>query len=157
MAQPLLLPFLKLSLIKGIKMALLNWFDKKAVELHPKALSNITLKYILDTHHVLKRKLQDEMDGKSDEPLDITQLSQDNLCTIGKWLYGEGKLLYGHLPEYEVARKVHADLHVCACEVLTQHLIGDEVGAQTLLKTKFRTISSKNQIEFSRLFGAASA
>jgi Chemoreceptor zinc-binding domain len=129
--------------------------DKKVVAPHPEALSSMTLKYILDTHHVLKRKLQDEMDGKSDEPLDITELSQDNLCTIGKWLYGEGKLLYSHLPEYEVARKVHADLHVCACDVLTQHLIGDEEGAQTLLKTKFRTISSKNQIEFSRLFGAA--
>jgi hypothetical protein len=145
-------------------MALLDWFDKKVnddkdakLNTEPKSegLSNPNLKQILDTHHALKEKLQNVMDGTSRENLDIAVLSQDNSCTIGKWLYGEGKDSYGHLPEYESARQVHAELHLCAGEVLTQHQLGNEEHAQELLKTKFRTTSSKNQLEFARLFGAA--
>lgn len=136
-------------------MALLSWFDEKVTE--PKALpmSGISLKYVLDTHHLLKKKLLDEMGGTSQEPLDVATLSQDDVCAIGKWLYGEGKTLYGHLPEYEAARKVHAELHVCAGEVLTQHQIGNQDQALMLLKTKYRTTSSTNQMEFTRLFKAA--
>ena len=138
-------------------MALLGWFDKKVAKPKAEALSGLNLKQLLDTHHALKKKLQDAMDGTSPERLDVAELSQDNLCAIGKWLYGEGKDLYGHLPAYEDARKVHAELHLCASEVLTQHQIGNEEHAQALLKTKFRTTSSKNQMEFTRLFSAARA
>jgi Chemoreceptor zinc-binding domain len=141
-------------MLKEIKMALLDWFDKKVTKPKPEAISGINLKYVLDTHHALKKKLLNEMDGTSRENLDISELSQDNLCAIGKWLYDEGKNLYGHLPEYETARKVHAELHLCAGEVLTQHQIGNEEYAQELLKTKFRSTSSRNQMEFTRLFSA---
>jgi hypothetical protein len=136
-------------------MALLSWLDKSVTE--PKALahSGIDLKYVLDTHHMLKKKLLDEMDGTGAEPLDIGTLSQDDVCAIGKWLYGEGKTLYGHLPEYETARQVHAELHLCAGEVLAQHQMGNQDQALAILKTKYRTTSSKNQMEFTRLFKAA--
>jgi hypothetical protein len=136
-------------------MALLSWLDRKVDE--PKAgfLSGIDLKYVLDTHHLLKKKLLDEMDGTSTEPLDVATISQDDVCAIGKWLYGEGKTLYGHLPEYETARQVHAELHLCAGEVLAQHQIGNQDHAFALLKTKYRSTSSKNQMEFTRLFKAA--
>lgn len=138
-------------------MALLDWFDNKVAEPKPEVISGFNLKQLLDTHHALKRKLMDEMDGTSSERLNVSVLSQDNLCAIGKWLYGEGKDLYGHLPEYEAARKVHAELHLCAGEILTQHQIGNEDEAQALLRTKYRTTSSKNQMEFTRLFSAAKA
>jgi len=141
-------------------MALLDWLDKKVTDGEDakstqEDSSDFNLERLLDTHHALKKKLLKQMDGTSSEPLDAITLSQDNLCSIGKWLYGKGKDLYGHLPEYEAARKVHAELHVCAGEVLTQHQIGNEEEAQTLLKTKFRSTSSKNQLEFTRLFSAA--
>lgn len=136
-------------------MALLSWLDKSVTEPKTLAHSGINLKYVLDTHHMLKKKLLDEMDGTGVEPLDIGMLSQDNVCAIGKWLYGEGKTLYGHLPEYETARQVHAELHLCAGEVLAQHQMGNQDHALAILKTKYRTTSSKNQMEFTRLFKAA--
>jgi hypothetical protein len=136
-------------------MALLSWLDKSVTEPKALALSGIDLKYVLDTHHMLKKKLLDEMDGTGAEPLDIDTLSQDDVCAIGKWLYGEGKTLYGHLPEYETARQVHAELHLCAGEVLAQHQMGNPDHALAILKTKYRTTSSKNQMEFTRLFKAA--
>ena len=129
-----------------------NAFNTKA---NLEALSDINLKQVLDTHHLLKKKLQTEMSGAGNGNLDVIVLSQDNACAIGKWLYGEGKSLYGHLPEYESARKVHAELHICAGEVISEHYIGNLDQAQFLFKTKFRTTSSKNQMEFTRLFKAA--
>lgn len=118
-------------------------------------LSSTNLKQILDTHHLLKKKLQAEISSTNNSNLDVVVLSQDNVCAIGKWLYGEGKSLYGHLPEYESARKVHAELHLCAGELLSEYYVGNLDQAQFLFKTKFRTTSSKNQMEFTRLFSAA--
>lgn len=120
-------------------------------------LSSTNLKQILDTHHLLKKKLQAEISSTNNSNLDVVVLSQDNVCAIGKWLYGEGKSLYGHLPEYESARKVHAELHLCAGELLSEYYVGNLDQAQFLFKTKFRTTSSKNQMEFTRLFSAAKA
>ncbi|HSF72051.1 MAG TPA: CZB domain-containing protein, partial [Methylotenera sp.] len=76
-------------------MALLSWLDRRVDEPKAGILSGIDLKYVLDTHHMLKKKLLDEMDGTGAEPLDVTTISQDDVCAIGKWLYGEGKTLYG--------------------------------------------------------------
>jgi len=141
-------------------MALLDWLEKevtddKDAKSKQEDAADFNLEKLLDTHHALKKKLLKQMDGTSTERLNANDLSQDNLCSIGKWLYGKGKELYGHLSEYEAARKVHAELHVCAGEVLMQHQIGNEEKAQELLKTKFRSTSSKNQMEFTRLFSAA--
>lgn len=119
-------------------------------------ISALNLQQALDIHHALKEKVQKVIDGNINESLDITAISQDNLCAIGKWLYGEGKTLYAHLPEYESVRKAHATLHVCAGEVLTEHCIGNEDQAKQLFRTKFRSASSVNQMEFTRLFKAAS-
>jgi Chemoreceptor zinc-binding domain len=85
----------------------------------------------------------------------VAVISQDNLCTIGKWLYGEGKQLYAHLPEYEAMRQVHAELHTCAGQVLTEYQVGNADYADVLFKTKFRTVSNKNKMELTQLFRAA--
>jgi hypothetical protein len=104
---------------------------------------------------VLKEKLQKALGGNNDEGLEVAVISKDHLCTIGKWLYGEGKSLYAHLPEYEAMRKVHAERHMCAGVVLTEHQVGNKDYAELLFKTKFRTVSNKNRMEFTRLFKAA--
>jgi Chemoreceptor zinc-binding domain len=139
-------------------MTLLNVFASKFIEdakAKPEVAPTLDLKQALDIHHALNEKLQKVLKGNSDAGLDVAVISQDNLCTIGKWLYGEGKQLYAHLPEYEAMRQVHAELHTCAGEVLTEHKIGNKDYADVLFKTKFRTASNKNKMEFTRLFRAA--
>lgn len=118
-------------------------------------ISEPNLEQILETHHILKEKLQKAMDGSSNELLDMASISQDNLCAIGKWIYGEAKTKYGHLPEYEEVRNLHAELHARAGEVLIEHQLGNEDLAEALFKTKFRRASSNNQLAFARLFSAA--
>jgi hypothetical protein len=139
-------------------MTLLTMFASKFIEdaeAKPEAAPTLDLKQALEIHHVLNEKLQNTLEGNNDAGLEVAVISQDNVCTIGKWLYGEGKTLYAHLPEYEAMRQVHAELHTCAGEVLTEHQIGNKDYADVLFKTKFRTASNKNKMEFTRLFRAA--
>jgi hypothetical protein len=118
-------------------------------------LSGLNLKQVLDAHTAWKERLIKILNGTCEETPDIAVVSQDDKCLLGKWLYSEGNALYGHLPEYESARKVHAEFHVCAGEVLEQHRLGYDEVADVLLKTKFRSASNKNQMLLTRLFVAA--
>jgi Chemoreceptor zinc-binding domain len=119
------------------------------------ALPGLSLKQVLDSHQDCKASLQKVLEGESNEVLDLEIVSADKHCTLGKWIYKEGKQLYGDLPEYELARKAHAEFHVYAGEALKQHQLGNQVFADVILKTKFRNTSNKNQLALNSLFGAA--
>ena len=139
-------------------MALLNMFASKSTEeakAKPGGSAALDLKQALEIHHLLNEKLQKVLEGNNDDDLEVEVISQDHICMIGKWLYGEGKDLYAHLPEYESMRKVHAELHTCAGEVLSAHQNGNTNYADALFKTKFRTTANKNRMEFTQLFRAA--
>ena len=115
-------------------------------------LSGLNLKQALDAHAAWKERLQKVLDGVSTEQFDVVVTSKDNLCVLGKWIYGKGKHLYSHLPEYEALRMAHAGFHQCAGEVLAEHCDGNIVEATNLLNTKFRNASNKNRLELVRLF-----
>lgn len=118
-------------------------------------LAGLILKQELDAHVAWKQKLQKLIESDDCENLDVVIASGDCYCTLGKWLYGKGKAFYGRMPEYEELRLSHANLHLCAGEVLTQHILGNSEEAKNLLKTKFKFASNKNKIELVRLFAAA--
>lgn len=145
-------------------MGLFDWFSKSVagdetakLEIEPEeeVLAGLNLKQVLDAHTAWKTKLQNALDGTSAENLDVAVVCQDDLCTLGKWLYGEGKNKYGQLPEYESTRVAHSEFHLCAGEVLMEHQDGNVDLAATLLKTKFRSASNRNQLELVRLFTVA--
>jgi len=117
-------------------------------------LSGLSLRQVMDAHSAWKGKLQKVLEGISDENFDIVKVSEDCHCFLGKWIYGEGKV-YSRMPEYESLRRAHANFHLCAGEVLTQHILGNSEESERLLKTKFRSTSNRNQLELVRLFTAA--
>lgn len=141
-------------------MPLFDWF-KKAIRGEESKLefapdeehqSGLNLKQVLDAHTAWKNKLQNMLDGIHNEEMDVATISQDDQCVLGQWIYGEGKKLYGHLPEYESLRIAHANFHICAGEVLTEYQDGNSIHATQLLHTQLRTASNKNQLELVRLF-----
>jgi Chemoreceptor zinc-binding domain len=118
----------------------------------PMELAGLNLQQVLDAHTAWKGRLIKIIDGTSLETPEIAVVSRDNACFLGKWIYSEGQALYGHLPEFELVRKIHAEFHCCAGEVLSEHLNGSSKTAEVLLKTKFRKASSRNQLALTRLF-----
>ncbi len=119
------------------------------------ALVDLTLKQALDSHASWKNELQTLIQSEDCENLDVVIASGDCYCTLGKWLYGKGKAFYGRMPEFEELRLTHANLHLCAGEVLTQHILGNSKEAKNLLKTKFNFALNKNKVDLVRLFAAA--
>lgn len=117
-------------------------------------LAGLDLKQELDAHGAWKSKLQKVLESDDCEDLDVVLASADCHCSLGKWLYGKGKAFYGSMPEYEALRSAHANLHQCAGDVLTQHILGNREEAGRMLKTKFKSASNRNQLELVRFFTA---
>jgi hypothetical protein len=149
---------------KGGIMALMDWLKKRlagdmSAELtfspEESSLSGLNLAQVLDAHMAWKSRLQNTLHGTSTEQLEVSVVAQDNMCVLGKWLYGEGKKQFGHLLEYEALRKTHADFHLCAGEVLIEHHNGKRDAAENILKGKFRNQSDMIQLDLVRLFAAA--
>lgn len=145
-------------------MALLDWLHKRlagdekaelTLSKEEESLSGLNLKEVLDAHMAWRKRLKDALDGLGSETYEVASVAQDNLCVLGKWLYGPGKAHYAHLPEYEVLRRTHADFHLCAGEVLIEHQGGNVDAAANLLKGKFHGISNKIQLDLVRLFTSA--
>ena len=120
-----------------------------------KSLAGLNLKEVLDAHNTWKHKLESAILSDSTVDLDASEISQDNLCTLGQWLHGPGKQMYSHLAGYETARKAHAKFHSCAAEVLIEKEAGNKDKAHKILNSKFLSASNKNRLELVRLFSAA--
>ncbi len=120
-------------------------------------LEGLSLRAALDSHEAWKDRLKKALDGEGEyQMLDTATVSQDCHCELGKWIYGPGKKKFGKLPEYEEARKAHAEFHLAAAEVLIEHNSGHTELARELLNTRFRQASNRNQLALVRLFSRAS-
>lgn len=144
--------FNKLSELDSLNETVQGPLEKESAK---GALVDLTLKQALDSHASWKNELQTLIQSEDCENLDVVIASGDCYCTLGKWLYGKGKAFYGRMPEFEELRLTHANLHLCAGEVLTQHILGNSKEAKSLLKTKFNFALNKNKVDLVRLFAAA--
>ena len=75
-------------------------------------------KTAIDAHIKWKERLQDFVQGHSNEDLHVDSVSRDDQCALGVWLNGEGKEHYGHISAFETVRRSHAEFHRCAGKVL---------------------------------------
>lgn len=63
----------------------------------------------IQKHSEWKVKLRAAASKK--ETLDAATIRQDNACTLGKWLHGEGKTQYGSKMSFTNLVAKHADFH----------------------------------------------
>lgn len=143
-------------------MPLMDWLqkhlagDEKAVlSKEDDSLSGLSLSESIATHMAWRKRLQATLDGTNSENIDVGTVAQDSLCVLGKWLYGHGKPLYSHLPEYDALCKVHAKFHLCAGEVLLEHRNGNAESAVAKIKGPFGNYSNEIQLDLVKLFTAA--
>ncbi len=87
-------------------------------------------------HVKWKLRLGKYIDGTSEEKLESSAICQDNACTLGQWIYGDGTR-HGELPQYRSLVEKHAKFHRCAGEVVRRVEAGDRSGARSLLNGEF--------------------
>ncbi|CAK0739181.1 methyl-accepting chemotaxis protein I, serine sensor receptor [Gammaproteobacteria bacterium] len=95
-------------------------------------------------HIKWKLRLNQFIDGTSTEKLDSATVCKDNLCVLGKWIYGEGEKHKG-LANYTNLVTKHAHFHRCAGRVVEKVESGDKVGATSILKGEF-SVAAKETV-----------
>ncbi|MEW6164290.1 MAG: CZB domain-containing protein [Pseudomonadota bacterium] len=86
----------------------------------------------MSCHIVWKRRVLRALEGQSGEYLDRAIIGRDDLCQLGKWIYGEG-LRYGQTDEYRTVKTVHAELHVLVAEAIGEMDGGDRPAALKIM------------------------
>lgn len=69
----------------------------------------------IQKHTAWKTKFRSAITSK--EALDAATISKDNCCELGKWLYGDGKSEFGHLPSQIDCIAKHKAFHAEAGRV----------------------------------------
>lgn len=119
------------------------------------SIEEMSLNDALNAHLAWRSRLTNVLNGTSTEQMDLSEVSQDNCCTLGRWIYGAARQKYAHLPEWEALRVAHADFHLCAGEVLKAHQQRNSEAASALLKGPFVQTSQETKDTLVRLYTAA--
>jgi len=90
-----------------------------------------TLDKAIQAHSRWKMRLMDILGGHG-EKLNCSEVAKDNVCDLGKWIYGRGEK-YAKLPTYRQLKDLHAKFHRCAADVVRKHEAGDAKAASTMM------------------------
>jgi hypothetical protein len=82
-------------------------------------------------HTAWKKKLASYLD-KHDGSLKPADVSPDNKCPLGQWIYGEGSR-HSKLAEYSTLKKEHAHFHNVAADVVGRADAGRSTKEETAL------------------------
>lgn len=91
-------------------------------------------------HIKWKVRLNQFIDGTGSEKLDSNVVCKDNLCDLGKWIYGEGSK-YKAMPSHKTLVERHAGFHRCAADVVKKVEGGDKTAAKAMLSGVFAAAS----------------
>ncbi|MEJ7645519.1 MAG: PAS domain-containing protein [Chryseolinea sp.] len=99
-------------------------------------------------HLLFKSRLRSILYGAD---IDETPVASHFECTVGKWIYGHALEDYGHLPEMVAFEKVHAEIHLCARDLLDLYKGGKveaaRVGLDKMEKIADDLINVLNRLE----------
>ena len=87
-------------------------------------------------HIKWKTRLGQFIDGTSTEKLNSATVCQDNICVLGKWIYGDGAI-YKTASHYGELMTKHANFHHCAGEVVKKVENHDQAAAKSILAGEF--------------------
>jgi hypothetical protein len=96
----------------------------------------------IGTHSKWKRKLRHYLE-EQDGSLHPNEVSIDDNCFLGRWIYGEGAR-HSSLPEYTKLKYVHTRVHAVASHLVRKANSGESVSEQAApcANSDFSTSSS---------------
>ncbi|HEY6095931.1 MAG TPA: CZB domain-containing protein [Gallionellaceae bacterium] len=103
----------------------------------------INLFKAIEAHSAWKKRLHDYIAGSSGEDLQPLQVGVDNLCELGKWIYGPGREHFEVEPLFRQLEEEHAQFHVQAARVVEAYQAGKGALAEKLLAEDFTAQSRK--------------
>jgi hypothetical protein len=89
-----------------------------AADQHAGEAGGLNFMTAIDAHMKWKTRLENYINGTSDEDLSVEVVSCDDKCPLGQWLYGPGGEAYGAIQTFDDMKAMHAHFHTCAGGVL---------------------------------------
>ena len=114
----------------------------------------LNMKDALDAHTQWTQRLEAILNGSSQESLEVGTVAGDNNCTLGHWIHGHARQHFNHLTEYHELKRIHAEFHIVAADVLNNFQNGSKAIASDRLRT-IRGKSGEVQIALIRLYSIA--
>lgn len=131
-------------------MGLMDWFRKMAGaaadeaapgeaappgvgEIADAEVGGLNFMTAIDAHMKWKTRLENYINGTSDEDLRVEVVSCDDKCPLGQWIYGRGGESYGGFHSFAEMKSMHAHFHRCAGDVLATALQGRKDEALRML------------------------
>lgn len=135
-------------------MGILSWLkqatvgsDGSAVLYRPlplvegeEAFPGLRMKEALDAHVQWTHRLERQINGSSDEELEVGTVASDTRCTLGRWIHDQAREHFSGNDEYEELKRIHAEFHLSCGRVLNDTHNGDTDSARNALKSvRFRS------------------
>ena len=117
------------------------------------SLDGVYLGQAVQMHLRWRNDLREMIAGGQAGSLDPAAVDADNLCPLGEWLYSHGRRKYGTLPSFERLRRIHADFHHVAGQIVGDMRKGRVELADKQLRGAFVALSDQIQLDLVRLFG----
>jgi hypothetical protein len=89
-----------------------------AAEAQSAEVGGLNFMTAIDAHMKWKTRLENYINGTSDEDLKVEVISCDDKCPLGQWIYGQGGQSYGTIQSFGDMKAMHAHFHTCAGHVL---------------------------------------
>lgn len=103
----------------------------------------ISIMEAIDAHVKWKVRLQNYLNGISDETLDPMVVCRDDQCALGKWIHGPALLHFHAYEEFHALRADHAEFHFVAARVIKKVHENDRAAADALMQNEYSHASRK--------------
>lgn len=95
----------------------------------------------INAHIRWKIRLENYLNGTSEEKLDANIICRDDQCVLGKWIHGTALKHFRDDEGLTALRDHHAEFHVIAGEVVSKMQANDKDAAEKLLKGEYMNAS----------------
>ncbi len=105
--------------------------------------SEINVMDAIDAHVRWKVRLQDYLNGASQETLDPHVICRDDRCALGAWIHGPAREHFDGHSEFHVLKADHAQFHLIAADVVARVQANDRAAADSLMQNDYARVSHK--------------
>ncbi|MBI5919670.1 MAG: CZB domain-containing protein [Nitrosomonadales bacterium] len=103
----------------------------------------INLMEAVQAHISWKLRLQNCLDGTSDEVIDPNVVCRDDQCKLGKWIHGPAQKHFSGDETFRSLCEDHAMFHYVTAEIVRRVRDKDDDSAHALLQGEYKKVSRK--------------
>ena len=108
-----------------------------------KIREEINLMDAANAHVKWKARLQDYLNGTSQEVLDPMIICRDDQCALDKWIHGDALKHFHEDPTFYQLRADHAQFHFIAGHVVRHVQANERAKAEALMDNEYKLASRK--------------